>query len=89
MWKWRHFESLDSLLKFVNELELSADAFKIVNSSAPRRSGPYGAPMYLIYREPPDAAIEPTLAAAEELTDEQESALSAAEQILHDATERK
>lgn len=89
MWKWRHFDSLEGLLKFVNELELGPDSFKIVNSPAPRRSGPYGAPMYLIYREPRAEEAEPVLAAAEAapLTEEQESAITAAEQIIHDATD--
>ncbi len=91
MWKWKHFDSLDGLLKFVNELELSFDDFKIVNSHAPRRSGPYGAPMYLIYRDPREVSVEPALTAVEHapLTAEQEDAVSAAEQILHDASDHR
>jgi hypothetical protein len=91
MWKWKHFDSLDGLLKFVNELELEHHQFKIVNSPAPRRSNPYGAPMYLIYREPREQTDEPDLAAVEALPleAEQVNAIDAAEQILHRAADNK
>ena len=89
MWKWKHFDSLDSLVAFVNELELEPHQFKIVNSHAPRRSGPYGSPMYLIYREQREESIEPALAAVEAtpLEEEQESVMAAVEEILHDASD--
>jgi hypothetical protein len=86
MWKWKHFDSLDGLLDFVNEHELESHQFKIVNSPAPRRSNPYGAPMYLIYQDRREEWIEPELAAVEAvpLEEEQENALDAVEQLLHD-----
>jgi hypothetical protein len=89
MWKWKHFDTLDGLLDFVNEHELDHDQFKIVNSRAPRRSGPTGTPMYLIYRAREEAEEAPTLATAEArpLRAEQESALDAVEEILHNASD--
>lgn len=91
MWKWKHFDSLDGLLQFVNELALEHHQFKIVNSPAPRRSNPYGAPMYLIYREPREQWERPELAAVEALplAMEQESAIDAVEQLLHEAADNK
>ena len=83
MWKWKHFDTLDGLLHFVNERELRADQFKIVNSSAPRRSGPYGSPMYLIYLDEPDDPEEALVEAMEQADREEESAVEAAEEILH------
>jgi hypothetical protein len=90
MWKWKHFDSLDGLLKFVNELELEHHQFKIVNSPAPRRTNPYGAPMYLIYRDHREVREEPALAAVESLPleAEQESAIDAAEEIIHSAADQ-
>jgi hypothetical protein len=89
MWTWKHFDSLDGLLKFVNELELAHHEFKIVNSPAPRRSNPYGAPMYLIYRDRRPDHDDPELVAVESvpLEAEQESAIDAAEEILHNASD--
>jgi hypothetical protein len=87
MWKWKHFDSLDGLLQFVNELELGASDFKVVNSPAPRRTNPYGAPMYLIYRERSATWPESQLAASLPLEAEQESAIDAAEEILHHAAD--
>ncbi|MCC6626725.1 MAG: hypothetical protein IT340_04895 [Chloroflexi bacterium] len=87
MWKWKHFDSLDGLLQFVNERELGPDDFKVVNSPAPRRTNPYGAPMYLVYREHPVGWRDTELAAALPLEAEQESAIDAAEQILHHAAD--
>ena len=91
MWMWKHFDSLDGLLKFVNELELAHHEFKIVNSPAPRRTNPYGAPMYLIYRDRRPEREDPELAAVEALplAAEQESAIDAAEEILHTAGEER
>ena len=83
MWKWKHFDTLDGLLHFVNERELRADQFKVVNSSAPRRSGLYGSPMYLIYREEPDDPEEALVEAMDQAEIEEESAVEAAEEILH------
>jgi hypothetical protein len=89
MWKWKHFDSLDGLLNFVNEHGLEHYQFKIVNSPAPRRSSPYGAPMYLVYRDHRELTETPELAvlAGLPLEAEVESAVETAEEIIQDAAE--